>query len=234
MGIMDRLRGKNGDAAPAAPETVAAPLREGVPLGLNQEEPVLVISALAAERIRAVLQAQQPPVRTIRVTCTLPGRYAMSLEPEARPGLDDTVLPYAGFEVYVDAVSLPNVEGASLDWVDTYGGGGFQFTGRPRPRREMKQPPEGPAGDAWRKILEVLELEVNPAVAMHGGHIELLEYRDGVAYVEMSGGCQGCGMASVTLKQGVERLLRQHVPEIEEILDVTDHAGGRNPYYASA
>ena len=73
---------------------------------------------------------------------------------------------------------------------------------------------------------------VNPAVASHGGRISLMDYQDGTVFVKMSGGCQGCGQASATLKQGVEKLLRERIPSITEVLDTTDHAGGRNPYYA--
>lgn len=92
-----------------------------------------------------------------------------------------------------------------------------------------------PKDEAIRqKIAQLMETEINPAVAGHGGHIDLVGVQGGAVYIHMSGGCQGCGMASVTLKQGVERLIRDHVPEIEEILDVTDHAAGGNPYYAPA
>ena len=68
-------------------------------------------------------------------------------------------------------------------------------------------------------------------MAGHGGVIELLDYKDGVVYLRMGGGCQGCGMANVTLKQGIERMLREEIPEILQVVDTTDHAGGTNPYY---
>jgi Fe-S cluster biogenesis protein NfuA len=66
---------------------------------------------------------------------------------------------------------------------------------------------------------------------MHGGYITLLDVKDDVAYVALGGGCQGCGMANVTLKQGIEALIREAVPEIHQVVDTTDHAGGTNPYY---
>ncbi len=87
---------------------------------------------------------------------------------------------------------------------------------------------ETPAGKAVRKILDE---QINPAVAGHGGHIALVDVQDERVYVRLEGGCQGCGMANVTLKQGIETALRQAVPEITTVLDVTDHAGGTNPYY---
>lgn len=84
------------------------------------------------------------------------------------------------------------------------------------------------------KVQEILDSEVNPAVASHGGVVDLLDVKEGKVYVKMGGGCQGCGQASVTLKQGVEASIRQALPEVEDILDTTDHASGTNPYYAPA
>ena len=82
------------------------------------------------------------------------------------------------------------------------------------------------------RIQNILNSEINPMVASHGGFIEVLDFKENTAFIHMGGGCQGCGMASVTLKQGVERALREQVPEVQEILDTTDHAAGKNPYYA--
>jgi Fe/S biogenesis protein NfuA len=86
-----------------------------------------------------------------------------------------------------------------------------------------------------RKIKKVLDENINPYVAGHGGEIEILDYIDGVVFLKMSGGCQGCSQSSVTLRQGVERLLREEFGEkIRDIVDTTDHNAGRNPYYAAA
>jgi Fe-S cluster biogenesis protein NfuA len=76
-----------------------------------------------------------------------------------------------------------------------------------------------------------LEKQVNPSVAAHGGHISLVDVQDDTAYIRLEGGCQGCGMADVTLKQGVVTQIQQVAPSITNVLDVTDHAGGDNPYY---
>ena len=84
------------------------------------------------------------------------------------------------------------------------------------------------------KVQEILDSEINPVVASHGGVVDLLDVKEGRIYLKMGGGCQGCGQASVTLKQGVEASIRQALPEVEEILDQTDHASGNNPYYAPA
>ncbi|MEM7165300.1 MAG: NifU family protein [Planctomycetota bacterium] len=81
------------------------------------------------------------------------------------------------------------------------------------------------------RIREIMENEINPAIASHGGRIDVLGVRDSTVYVHMGGGCQGCGMATVTLREGVEAALSEKVPEIDTILDTTDHAAGTNPYY---
>lgn len=82
------------------------------------------------------------------------------------------------------------------------------------------------------KVQELLDTAINPAVAGHGGYIELIDVKDRTAYIRMMGGCQGCGMADVTLKAGIERMIFEEIPEITEVLDVTDHASGANPYYS--
>jgi len=83
-------------------------------------------------------------------------------------------------------------------------------------------------------IGDLLEREINPAVASHGGFIELIDVRKNNVYIRLGGGCQGCGAADVTLKQGIEKAIRELVPRVGEILDTTDHAAGRNPYYSPA
>ncbi len=87
---------------------------------------------------------------------------------------------------------------------------------------------ETPTGKAVR---EVLDSRINPAVAAHGGHISLIDVQGPRVFLRLEGGCQGCGMANVTLKQGVEAEIKRAAPEIQEVLDVTDHATGSNPYY---
>jgi Fe-S cluster biogenesis protein NfuA len=82
------------------------------------------------------------------------------------------------------------------------------------------------------RVQELIDTAIAPAVASHGGEVTLLDVRQNNVYLEFGGGCQGCGMAHVTLKYGVERLIRERIPEVGEILDTTDHAGGTNPYYS--
>jgi Fe-S cluster biogenesis protein NfuA len=100
----------------------------------------------------------------------------------------------------------------------------------------LQAPPAGGPGkrtDAEiRELVQMLlDREVNPSVAAHGGTILLTDVKDGQLYIEMSGSCQGCAASQFTLRQGFERIVRRVVPEVSEIIDVTDHAGGRSPYY---
>jgi Fe/S biogenesis protein NfuA len=85
--------------------------------------------------------------------------------------------------------------------------------------------------DIRTKVQHLLDTAINPAVESHGGFVELIDVKDKVVYLAMGGGCQGCGMADVTLKQGITTLIQDEVPGVAEVLDVTDHAAGRNPYY---
>ena len=90
------------------------------------------------------------------------------------------------------------------------------------------------SGSVADRAVQVMNTMINPAIASHGGRAEIAGVEDGTAYVRLGGGCQGCGMASVTLSQGIETTLIEMVPEIVKVIDVTDHAGGDNPYYEAA
>ena len=81
------------------------------------------------------------------------------------------------------------------------------------------------------RVQELIDSMINPAVAGHGGYVELIDVQDNRVYLQMGGGCQGCGAADVTLKSGIERLIKDEIPEVAEVLDTTDHAAGSNPYY---
>jgi Fe/S biogenesis protein NfuA len=89
-------------------------------------------------------------------------------------------------------------------------------------------------GDLKWAIRDLLDREINPAVAAHGGFVELIDVKRNNVYLRLGGGCQGCGAADVTLKQGIAKAIRSLAPAVGEILDTTDHGAGRNPYYAPA
>lgn len=105
-------------------------------------------------------------------------------------------------------------------------------------RNFLNPPPEIPEGELLaasvlrEKVQQILDDQINPGVASHGGFVELLDVQDNNIFIRMGGGCQGCGAADVTLKMGIERLIRDQVPQVHEIFDTTDHASGQNPFYA--
>ncbi len=82
-----------------------------------------------------------------------------------------------------------------------------------------------------QKVQKIINDMINPAIAGHGGFVEVLDVKDNTVYLMLGGGCQGCGMVNVTLKQGIEATLREEIPQIAGVIDQTDHAGGTNPYY---
>jgi Fe/S biogenesis protein NfuA len=85
-----------------------------------------------------------------------------------------------------------------------------------------------------QRVVAVLEEQINPAIASHGGRADLVAVEDGAAYLRLSGGCQGCGMAAATLSQGIEVAIIEEIPEIDRVIDVTDHASGTNPFFEAA
>lgn len=152
-------------------------------------------------------------------------RYNMSLVEEGQEAAEDVVVDSGDFKVFIDPQSAPNLEGVTIDYIDNgMQGSGFKID-NPNP--------------IWTdakslKIQELIDGQINPGLASHGGHVELLEFKDGVVYVQLGGGCQGCGMVDVTLRQGIEAMLREVMPEITQVVDTTDHAAGNNPYYQPA
>lgn len=88
--------------------------------------------------------------------------------------------------------------------------------------------------ELYERVAKVFEEQVNPMVARHGGRVELIDVQDAVVMLRMGGGCQGCGMADVTLRQGIEGMLAQFVPQVRGIVDITDHTSGANPYFQAS
>jgi Fe-S cluster biogenesis protein NfuA len=97
-------------------------------------------------------------------------------------------------------------------------------------------PPAGAVDDdaLYERVARLFDEQVNPMVARHGGRVELIDVQDAVVMLRMGGGCQGCGMADVTLRQGIEGMLAQHIPEVRGIVDITDHTSGANPYFQAS
>lgn len=183
------------------------------------------ISDLARKKILALLETQgrQGAALRVGVTGRGPGGFQYDLRfvegTEKAPG--DIVEDAGGVQVFIDADSAPNLNGATLDFVEGIYQSGFKID-NPNP---LWTDPKA------RAVQEVIDTKINPGVAMHGGYVTLLDVQGDIAYVALGGGCQGCGMANMTLKQGIEVIIREAVPEIHQVIDTTDHAGGTNPYY---
>ena len=151
-------------------------------------------------------------------------------------GESDSVESSEGLTVVVPHSSVARLGGARLDWSEEGDGGLVILNPNTPPRADVfsARPAGDLTGDLAQQVLAVLDEQVNPSIAMHGGRADLVAVEEGVVYLRLSGGCQGCGLATVTLSQGIEVALRDALPEIVSVVDVTDHASGMNPFYEPA
>lgn len=177
---------------------------------------------IAQERVLRFLELQRGQgVTALRVAGTKAEQKLWLVKPDDRRD-DDEVLTIGGFEVFLDPVSAKQLDGATVDFVDDVMQSGFRvFWLSPKWGDPVAQ-----------RVQDVLDRQVNPGVASHGGHVALDRVEGDAAYVRLGGGCQGCGAADVTLRQGIEEAILGAVPEVKRVLDATDHAAGTNPYYA--
>jgi Fe/S biogenesis protein NfuA len=184
----------------------------------------------ARAHVVAFLAEEEEPV-AVRIevldSSPLAPKYDLSLIEASQRESDDRVFDLGGFEVVVPSSSSELLEGVTVDWVESLHGAGFKVE-NPNIVPIGEGVTEGPLAE---RVKQVIDLQVNPAIANHGGSVSLIEVRDDVVYLELQGGCQGCGMAAVTLAQGIRRILMETLPEIRDIVDVTNHEAGANPYY---
>lgn len=190
---------------------------------------IVTVTDAAREKILEIMEMQNIAGRgSIRVGIAGRGpagfNYSMSLDEDAQPSEGEAVQDEGQFKILIEGASVEKLRGAAIDFVGQLVGGGFKID---NPNSVWDDP-------LAAEIQALIDSQINPGVASHGGFVELLDVKDSRVYVRMGGGCQGCGMASVTLKQGVEVLIKQQFPQIEAVVDTTDHAGGENPYYQPA
>lgn len=185
------------------------------------------ITSTAVKKVREMGDKHQPEGYGLRIIVDVggPEGFFYDLDFETQPKPDDQVIVADGLTVYVDQKSWERFKTGTVDYVETADFSGFHF--------ENPDAPTGPKADAtlFERVQWVLDTEINPAVASHGGNVTLVEVQDQNVLVRFGGGCQGCSSSSATLKQGIEVRLREKFPELGEIIDVTDHAVGENPYY---
>ena len=186
---------------------------------------MLTITDAAKKKVLALFEGEEQKDLALRVAIRGRGpggfRYELQFVGAEERGAEDTVVNAGGFDVLVDPDSAPNLKGATVDFLDGVTESGFKID-NPNP---LWTDPKAQA------VQEVIDTQINPGVASHGGHVALLDVKDNIAYIALGGGCQGCGMVDVTLKQGIEVLLKEAVPEIRQVIDTTDHAAGKNPFY---
>ncbi len=204
-------------------------------------EPLVKLTDEARSKIVEV-RSSEPDAETLGLWIEVSGEangaytYTMELRPLEDAAGEGVVQRHDDLSIVIDHDSVEKLSGATLD-----------FTGAGMVMKNPNQPAPAPApawgadrpapdlsGELPQKVLAILDTEINPAIAAHGGYAELVAVEDDVAYVRMGGGCQGCGMAAVTLSQGIEVAILEGIPEISRVVDVTDHASGSNPYYEAA
>ena len=150
---------------------------------------------------------------------------------------DDKRLEFEDLVVIIASKDLDKFNNAKLELSDDPAAPGLTMDNPNTPSPEIfGNPDEMPelTGELAEKVQTVLESQINPAIASHGGVAQLVGVEGQDIYLKLGGGCQGCGMAQVTLTQGIETSLREAIPEIGNIIDATDHASGDNPYFESA
>ncbi|REJ83445.1 MAG: iron-sulfur cluster assembly accessory protein [Acidobacteria bacterium] len=186
---------------------------------------MITLTDLAKKQVELAIEDEERDDLALRVAIVgrSGGGFQYKMDLVGRDEILDTdrVISQGGFDVLVDSESAPDLEGATIDFVTRLQESGFKFD---NPNSAWSDP-------AAPEVQQVIESRINPSIASHGGFVTLLDVKEGVAYIQMGGGCQGCGMADVTLKHGIEGMIREAVPSISQVLDTTDHAAGTNPYY---
>ena len=198
---------------------------------------VLTVTAPAQEKILE-LRAQEDDPDTLGLRIEVTGvqgveyTYDLTFDPvaEADEAAGDLIEAQGDLPVIIPGASVDSLRGATLDMPTTNGQQGLVLRNpnRPDPLSGMHVELSGSTED---KVRQLLDGQINPALAMHGGFAALDRVEDDVVYVTMGGGCQGCAVSAMTLREGIARSIKEAIPEVSEVIDSTDHALGENPYY---
>ena len=204
--------------------------------GRNEAPMSISVTDNALEQIQAAMAQQEKTA--LRVEASTNGTsdfsYGMRLIGEEEKTATDTVVQQGDLEVVMDPRSAEYLNGATIDYEDRIVKSGFKFRNPNKP--EAPKLGAGPrpdlSGPVAERVQRLIDTELNPAVATHGGVINFLGVKENKVFLGFGGGCHGCGMVDVTLKQGVETRIREVIPEIVEVVDTTDHSSGENPFYS--
>lgn len=190
---------------------------------------MLTLSDRAKEVVESYLDQSGGELSALRITMVgspVAPQFELTLVGPTEHRDEETPMEIDGITVLIDEAQVETLEGANVDFVERVNESGFEVKLAAGAGR--KTSPSGPLAE---RVTEVLNSQINPAIASHGGAIELIDVQGTEIYFEMTGGCQGCAMSRMTLRQGVERMVRKAVPEVTVIHDVTDHASGSNPFF---
>ena len=188
------------------------------------------ISESAQAHFRKLIEREDLPGMGVRLSAMNAGLPNADVrlefaEPRDLQG-DEWAIDCEGFTLWVDAASVPFLDSAEIDYAQQATGGQLQIRA---PRIKGEAPAE--SASLVERVRWIVEHEINPQLAQHKGHVSLQEVTaDGVVVLRFGGGCHGCGMADVTLKQGIEKTLLTKVPGVTAVRDATDHATGDAPY----
>jgi Fe/S biogenesis protein NfuA len=197
---------------------------------------MIEITPDARERIQELVQSGIVQDPALRITLAagaqspLSRGYDISLVDREDRQKTEIAINVDGIRVFLNLDTSNLLSGAVVRWVEDEGG--FRVEDpktRPAPPRPAPDLPI--SGPLVGRVQNVIDTVINPGIAAHGGFVELVDVSDETLYLRMGGGCQGCAASAATLRQGIERMVRQEVPEILNIVDVTDHEAGVNPYY---
>jgi Fe/S biogenesis protein NfuA len=193
----------------------------------------LKITDKAKEKMHFYLQGKDLQEWGIRIVVRMKNDYAFSLTEISKADPSDTIIDQDGIKVLVDNISITQLDGCTVDFVESELSSGFKV--EPKEVSPITEDIEIDLSDpVAKRVNDILVNEINPSIAAHGGFARLVGFRDNVVYLQMGGGCQGCGMANVTLKQGIATRIKEVIPEIIDVVDATDHTSGTDPYYRSS
>ncbi|MCY4400267.1 MAG: NifU family protein [Gemmatimonadetes bacterium] len=193
----------------------------------------LTFTDRARDMVLSFMDLEEDGLQSLRIAVEgspFAPNYELTLVEAENRSESDIEVDAGQFSVLVDEASVDRLNGAKVDFIETIQESGFQITPDPETAKTAIES-AGPQGALAQRVSHVLETEINPAIASHGGVINLVDVQDTEIFIEMAGGCQGCAMSRMTLRQGVERMVSQAVPEVTAIHDVTDHDSGDNPYF---
>lgn len=192
---------------------------------------LLTVTEAAVEHFRCLLQQEETKGMNLRVYVANPetplAEIGVTFCPPGEEEQGDISIPLSGFSLFVDKASEGALFQANIDFENNPDGGQLSIKA---PNLKGHVPSED--SSLSERVSYILTGEINPTLAGHGGKVSLVEIIDNqIVVLQFGGGCHGCGMANVTLKNGIEKTLKEKFPEIIEVRDVTDHTTGTNPYY---